>query len=37
VVSALMAMDDTNMSLGLLGLTDEESENHGPMIFGQHY
>jgi hypothetical protein len=36
VVSALRAMDDTKMSLGL-GFMDEESENHGSTIFGQHY
>jgi hypothetical protein len=36
VVSVLMAMDDTNMSLGL-GFTDEDSENHGSTVFGQHY
>lgn len=36
LVSALMVMDDTNMSLGLLGSMDEDSENHGSTIFGQH-
>jgi hypothetical protein len=36
-VSVLAAMDDMNMSFGLLGLMDEESENHGSTNFGQHY